>query len=115
MKYVVVESYESQYKNPINVAKNERVNIEIEYDEEYPNWFFCKKLDNSNSGWIPEKIIRKENNFGIITENYSAKELDVKKDYIIKGFKELEGWIWCECENTKEIGWVPIKNIKKVD
>src|SRR5215510_4347222 len=104
MKYIIVESYETEFANPISVIKNEKVIIEIEHDDEFPNWFYCKKLDRSNGGWIPEKILKKENGYGIITEDYSAKELNVKKGYIIKGFKELNGWVWCECENTNEIG-----------
>ena len=115
MKYIVVESYKSEFINPIFVAKDEKVIIEIEYDEEYPNWFYCKKLDNSNSGWIPEKLIKKENDYGIITEDYSAKELNVEINFIINGFNKLNGWIWCECENTNEIGWVPLKNIQKME
>jgi len=112
MKYIVVEAHETEFTNPIIVTQNEKIIIEKETDEDYENWFFCKKLDNSNSGWIPEGIIKKENNYGIITEDYSAKELNVDKEFIVKGIKELNGWMWCECENTNEIGWIPIKNLK---
>ena len=112
MKYIVIEEYETEFTNPIIVKQNEKIIIEKETDEEYENWFFCEKIDGSNSGWIPEEIIKKENNYGIINEDYSAKELSVEKGFIVKGIKELNGWLWCECENTKEVGWVPIKTIK---
>ena len=115
MKYITVEAYETECLSPICVSKNERVSIEIEYDEEYPNWFYCNKIDGSNSGWIPAEIIQKENGHSVITEDYSAKELSVEKGFILNVYKELNGWVWCECENTKEIGWVPLKNIKKLD
>ena len=115
MKYIVVEPYKTEYTNPISVIKNEKVIIEIEYNEEYPNWFYCKKFDGSNGGWIPEELIRRENNYGVITEDYSAKELTIKEGFIINGYRKLNGWLWCECENTKEIGWIPLKNIKELD
>ena len=115
MKYIIVEKHVTDFPNPIMVKKNEKVIIEKEFDEDYPNWFFCRKLDGSNSGWVPEQIIKKESCYGIITEDYYAKELNVEKGYIINGFKELNGWIWCECENTNEIGYVPLEKIKVLE
>jgi hypothetical protein len=115
MKYIVTQTHETEFTNPIIVKQGEKIIIEKETDEDYENWFLCKKLDESNSGWIPVEIIKKENNYGIITEDYSAKELNVKNGYIVKGIKELNGWLFCECENTNEIGWVPIANIKKME
>jgi len=112
MKYMVIEKYETEFINPIIVKKNENIIIENEKGS-YENWFFCRKCDGSNSGWIPGEIIIKiEDNYGIISEDYSAKELNVEKGLIIRKIKEINGWIWCECENTKEIGWVPVKNVK---
>ena len=117
MKYIIIEKYTTNYDNPIILKKDEKIIMEEETDTngDFPNWVFCKKMDCSNSGWVPKHIIKKENNYGVITEDYSSKELNVEKGYIINGIKELNGWIWCKCENTNEIGWVMLKNIKKLE
>ena len=113
MKYIVLEPHKTEFPNPIFVKQDEKVIIEIEHDEEYPNWFYIKKTDDTNSGWIPEQIITKmDGNVGIVSEDYSANELSVDKGSILIGFKELNGWLWCKPENSNEIGWVPLKNIK---
>jgi hypothetical protein len=85
MKYIVIEAHKTKYKNPINVHKNEKIKFTNKIDEEYKDWLYCIKMDGSNSGWIPKKIIKKENNFGTITEDYSAKELNVEKEYNVEG------------------------------
>jgi len=113
VKYVVTEAHATEYPDPIAVRQGEKVIVEIEHDDEWPNWFFCKKLDGSNGGWIPEQIIRKQKTHGLITEDYSARELSVRKERTVNGFRELNGWVWCECESAHETGWVPLKNLKR--
>jgi hypothetical protein len=40
--------------------------------------------------------------------------LSVKKGDIVKGDKELNGWIWCVKLNDIEEGWLPKENIINV-
>ena len=115
MKYIVIEKHETEFPNPIFLKNEEKVIIGEESKDTWANWVFCTKSDKSNSGWVPKQIIRYEGSFGYILEEYYAKELNIEKGCIINGFKELNGWIWCECESTNEIGWVPLKNIEKME
>jgi hypothetical protein len=92
--------------------KEEKVIIGEESGVNWPNWVFCTKMDGSSKGWVPKQIIKFEKNYGYTIENYSAKELNIEKGYILNCIKELNGWSWCKCENTNEIGWVPNNNIK---
>ena len=112
MEYIVIENYRTEYPNPIFLEKGEKVVIGEESGENWPNWIFCTKMDGSNKGWVPKQIIKQENNYGIISEDYSAKELDVDKGIIVEGIKELNGWLWLMNKETKEIGWVPMENLK---
>ena len=45
-------------------------------------------MDGSNKGYVPEQIIKRENNYGIVIENYSANELDINVGTIVEGIKE---------------------------
>ncbi|MCL2412611.1 MAG: hypothetical protein FWC98_00550, partial [Bacteroidales bacterium] len=85
---------------------------ETQYDENWTNWIFCTKLDKSNEGWVPKQIIEVENDFGTITEDYSAKELDVDEGTIVDGIKELNGWLLSKSEKTNEIGWIPLDKLQ---
>jgi len=122
MKYVVKENHRTEFPNPIILKQGEKVVTgktseetvgETPYDENWTGWILCTKLDKSNDGWVPEQIIQIENDFGIITEDYSAKELDVDKGVVVEGIKELNGWMLSENKNTNETGWVPLDKLRK--
>ncbi|MCL2793268.1 MAG: SH3 domain-containing protein [Spirochaetaceae bacterium] len=122
MKYIVTEDHRTEFPNPIKLEKGEKVITgetseetigETQYDENWPNWTFCAKMDGSNKGWVPNQIIKCEDNFGYIIEDYSAKELDIDSGAVVKGIKELNGWLWAE--NEKEEGWIPVDKVRKVE
>jgi hypothetical protein len=116
MKYMVIENHRTEFSNPITLKQGEKVILgEESEDETMPNWIFCKKMDDSNEGWVPKQIIKNQNNYGEIIEDYSAKELDIDKKTIVEGIKELNGWLWLKNIQTNEIGWVPINNLRKID
>jgi len=125
MKYIVIENHRTEYPNPIKLEKGEKVILgekseetigETQYDENWPNWIFCTKSDNSNKGWVPEQIIQKDENcYGYVIENYSAKELDINKGTAVEGIKELNGWLWLKNIQSNEIGWVPMDKLKKIE
>jgi hypothetical protein len=72
-------------------------------------------MDGSNEGWVPKQIINNETGYGIITEDYSAKELDVDKGMVVEGIKELNEWLWLLNKETNEIGWVPMNKLKTLE
>ena len=123
MKYIVKENHRTEFPNPIILKEGEKVITgktseetigETSYDENWKDWVFCTKLDNSNEGWVPKQIIKIENNFGIIIEDYSAKEFVIDEGTIVEGIKELNGWLLSENKNTNEIGWIPMDKLGKI-
>jgi hypothetical protein len=111
MEYIVIEAHETEFPSPLLVKRNEKVVVKGE-SEHWQGWIYCIKTDSSNEGYVPEQIIKYEDNYGIITEDYSAKELNVREGDILEGIKELNGWMWSENKKTHEMGWIPVKNIK---
>ena len=114
MKYKVIENHRTEYTNSILLSKGEKVFMGEESYQDWPNWIFCTKLDKSNSGCVPKQIIENDNDFGVIIENYSAKELNINIGTIVEGIKELNGLLWIKNLETSEIGWVPLKKLEKL-
>ena len=112
MDYIIIETHETEYPNPIILKAGEKVIIGEEFNgcENWTNWVYCKKIDNSNGGWVPKQII--EDDCGIILRDYSAKELNVEKGTIVEGIKELNGWLWSKNKLTNETGWIPMEKVK---
>lgn len=114
MNYIVIESFKSNYPNPIIVKKDMKVLVGDIYngEENWENWRYCSTFDNESQGWVPEQLLVTENDYGILLEDYTAKELSVEKGEIVKGIKELNGWIWCIRLLDKDEGWLPKANLK---
>jgi hypothetical protein len=115
--YIVIEKYETKYPNPITLAIGEKVIIGEEHEatenENWKNWVYCTKTDNSNSGWVPKQIINYKS--GLILRDYSAKELTVEKEMIVEGIEKLNGWLLSKNKLTGETGWIPMENIVPLD
>lgn len=75
--------------------------------ENWHNWRYCHTLDEQLEGWVPEQIIEKDGEIGILTTAYTAKELNVDAGDRVVSMHELNGWSWCELESTGEYGWIP--------
>ena len=93
MEYIVIETHRTEFPNPIILKQNEKVIIEDDPDQgtdknDWINWIFCAKMDGSNKSYVPEQIIKRENNNGTVIENYSANELDINVGTIVEGIKE---------------------------
>ena len=114
MEYIIIEDHRTEFPNPISLKRGEGVIIREESSETWPNWVSCMKMDGSNTGWVPKQIIAYKNKAkGTITEDYSAKELDIDKGTIVEGIKELNGWLLSRNTINDEIGWVPLEKMKK--
>ncbi len=50
----------------------------------------------------------------MISEYYSAKELNVEEEDIVFLIKELNGWLLVKQLKTDEEGWIPEENTKKL-
>ena len=113
MEYILTEDHRTEFPNPIILKQGERVIIGEESGADYPDWIFCIKIDGSNKGWVPKQIIKYEDDYGNIVEEYSAKELNIDKGTVVEGIKELNGWLWSRNKDTNEIGWIPMEKLKK--
>ncbi|MDG0815820.1 SH3 domain-containing protein [Bdellovibrio svalbardensis] len=113
MIYEVVETYEVVYTSPIRLKVGEDVTItERETNPEWLGWVFC--LDaNGTSGWVSEKYLQINGNFGQVIKNYDATELGVEKGESVSLINEEFGWAWVKNSAGNE-GWVPLKNLRAV-
>jgi len=122
MKYLVTEDHRTAFPNPIQLAQGEKVILgktggetvgEMPGDENWTDWTLCTKMDGSDEGWVPNRIITRDGDHGYIIEDYSARELNVDKGTVVKGIREMSGWLWLEHENER--GWVPLDKLEKID
>jgi len=107
MQLRILRSYATQYHNPIILREGDRVVLgEEETEEKWKGWI--KAAHDNISGWIPKQIVHAQpGGTGIITEYYSAKELDVEAGDEVEALKELNGWLWVKHMRTGEEGWIP--------
>lgn len=115
MEYLVIKKHKSNYPNPINVRKGEKVLVGKEYEgeEDWVNWRYCYKTDKSQEGWIPEQLLNISSQHGVLKEDYTAKELTINKGKKVEGINELNGWVWCRDSQGRE-GWIPKLNLKSL-
>ena len=114
MTYEVTKKHQTNYPDPLTLEKGEQVIIDHEYDDEneWNNWVYCFKIDKSQEGWVPEHLIDRKFNHGIVRDSYTAKELSVDIGERLEGIKEMNGWIWVRRLSDDEEGWVPLKNLE---
>lgn len=114
MHYEVVKEHRSNYPQPITLVKGDSVIVGERYAgvEGWNNWVFCTKLDHSAQGWVPEQLLQRDGELGVLTADYTAKELNVDIGDEVVSSKELNGWMWCEKLGDHATGWVPKENLK---
>lgn len=108
MQFKVIEDHKCNNRKPLTIEKGTKVKVGRGSDgEEWASWIYCYSIDGASEGWTPKQIIKIECEHGIVLEDYSAKELEVKKGKIVEGIVELNGWLWCHILNGTEEGWLP--------
>jgi len=111
MNYRVIKKHTSNYPDPIEFKKGERVIVgEKSKYEEWPNWVFCENPETKKAGWVPEQVLLIQGNLGEVKESYNARELNVEKGQIIFLIKKLNGWGLCKNEEGVK-GWIPLSCI----
>lgn len=106
--YKILNSYSTQYTNPIVLEVGECVKLGEEAKEEkWKGWIWAE--NKANKGWIPIQIldISADRQFGTVLEFYTAKELNVEKGDKIEKLKSLNGWTWSKNLRTNDEGWIP--------
>ena len=114
MIFEVIKTHRSNYPNPIILYKGQSVIVGKKYDgpENWHHWIYCYTMDRGLEGWVPEQIIQMNDGNGMILEDYTAEELNVDIGERVAGFKELNGWIWCEKLHNRHFGWVPKDHLR---
>lgn len=113
MKIKIITSYKSVYPDPLILNPGDEVLLgKEEKKEEWLGWIYRKY--KGNIGWVPKDIIKSEDGVrGVITEYYSAKELDVSEGEILDQIKSLYGWHLLKNQKG-ETGWVPQENTEQL-
>jgi hypothetical protein len=106
----VIQSYQTQYLDPIQLSVDDFVYLgQEEVEEKWKGWIWAECKKQNKSGWIPIQIIEfsLDKKTGKILNKYSAKELTVSIDDEVEIIENLNGWTWVRNCNTKEEGWIP--------
>lgn len=115
-QYLVIRDHVSEYPEPINLVKGDLLIVGEKHEgpEGWDNWFFCES-PGQKGGWVPAQIIENVNEKKSHTlEDYTARELNVKKGDLLLGSRTLNGWVWCKNPDSLESGWVPLSCIQTV-
>ena len=115
-RYLVTQDHTSDYPKPITFTKGASLTVGEQYEgpEDWENWFFCSTPGQEN-GWVPAQVIEIINgNTARAREDYTARELNVKKGDLLLGLRVLNGWVWCENPTSSESGWVPLLKLQAI-
>ncbi|WP_291286196.1 SH3 domain-containing protein [Flavobacterium sp.] len=106
--FKILETYKTQYENPVTLHTGEIVKLgEEEKEEKWKGWIWAE--NEVNKGWVPLQILeislnKKE---AKVLEYYTAKELNVDEDDEIVKIKSLNGWTWVRKIVNNAEGWIP--------
>ncbi len=112
--YVVTSPHRSDYPEPITLKAGDHVSVGQEYDgpEGWEKWYLCA-APGQKDGWVPGQIIEQnEPGRGVITEDYTASELDTALGDRLAGSRILNGWLWAERLSDGITGWVPLNTVR---
>ena len=116
-KYLVTEDHTSEYPEPITFTRGAPLTVGERYEgsEGWKDWFFCS-TPGQESGWVPAQVIETiDGNAARAREDYTARELNVRKGERLLGARVLNGWVWCKHPADSESGWVPLSNLQEVN
>ncbi len=116
MKYLVIKAHRSEYPNPLNLKKSDRITVGDKYEgpEGWDGWYFCT-IPGHTGGWVPQQIIRRlEGDTGLALEDFTSLELDVDAGDMLIGTRTLNGWVWCQHLTKGGEGWVPLENLQSI-
>ena len=115
--YLVTRDHTSEYPEPITFKKDALLTVGEKYDgpEGWSDWFFCD-TPGQKGGWVPAQVIEFiGNTSGRAREDYTARELNVRKGDMVCGYRMLNGWLWCENLDSSGSGWVPLENLEPIE
>lgn len=109
----VVETYRTQYANPIGFASGEIVTLG-ERDTEWPAFIWTITADG-NAGWAPFDWLKPlGDGRAEALRDYSARELDADPGDEIALLHELGGWWWATHDDGRA-GWIPDTHFRTIE
>jgi hypothetical protein len=112
MIWKVLKAHKRSYENPISAKAGDEVHMGQKDNWQGHTWIWCTH-QNGLSGWVAESILSVDTIKATLIQDFDALELSVNEGEILKGSKQLGGWVWLS--NTQgDSGWVPLKNLEKV-
>ncbi len=114
-QFLVIQDHTSEYPEPITFEKGAPLTVGEKYEgpEGWDNWIFCES-PGQKGGWVPAQIIEiVKDKSARAREDYTARELNVRKGDLLLGSKTLNGWVWCKRSGSLESGWVPFANLQE--
>lgn len=114
--YRVIRRHVSEYRDPITFEKGALLAVGTEYagPEGWDNWWFCE-TPGQKGGLVPAQLIEMlGGRTGRALVGYTARELDAEEGDLLFGMRVLNGWAWCENASNREQGWIPLRNLEKV-
>ena len=114
--YLVTQDHKSEYPKPIIFKKGTLLTVGERYEgpEGWKDWLLCS-TPGQESGWVPAQILEIINdNTARASEDYTARELNVRKGDRLVGSRVLNGWVWCDASAEPESGWVPLNKLQIV-
>jgi hypothetical protein len=100
----VVRGYTAQYPDPITVRAGDRVQVGTD-DPEFPGWRWCTG-PGRRAGWVPEQLLQREGQEGVMLRDYTAKELSVHTGAEVTLGEAMSGWVWVTAADGCA-GWIP--------
>jgi len=108
-----IAPHKTEYEKPLILIKGELIKLGQRAPEEnWRDWIWAENR-NKESGWIPIQIVdfSEDKTAGIVLENYSAKELNIKTGELVTKIKSINGWTWVKRESDNAEGWIPDETI----
>jgi SH3-like domain-containing protein len=103
-QFIATSDFEIHYPHPLIVRKGDQVKIGRK-DSTWPEWWWVTNAEGI-SGWIHQSFLKMDAEIAIVTSDYTAAELSLKKGDLLESDRELGGWHWCRKNDGAE-GWVP--------
>ncbi len=105
MKYQALSDFEIHYPHPLEVKKGEVVCIGRR-DTTWKEWVWVSIAGMKVGAWMHESMLETPNAVeSKVAEDYSSKEISVKKNDVVESLRELGGWHWCQSRDA--CGWIP--------
>jgi hypothetical protein len=112
MKIIVTAPHQSKFPEPLELKVGDHPELgRLSEEPNWPNWIWAEQ--DGRNGWVPMQILDKS---GMVTENYSAKELNLSGGEELLVTRIMNGWYWAQRLDNEEWGWLPMECARrKVD